>query len=453
VVTKLEKRKILHIEILKSDTPTDVAVSSARSCYSGKGIVKPEDSSNWSRKETLLVDLFRSGHHTTLQHTNLTLLISGVSRHLIWRLLHSHTFYSSEQVSQRYAKMRVENMFYPKNGDRSEWESFYRERFADYEKLSEILEEPIREVLPKFQKKSASKKAMEIARYVLPQGTTAHLYHTVNLLTALRYISISKNFPEATTEIRIFGKMLEKRLLELDSNLQPILELVKKEGVQFPDIDVSKYKNRGDIFDIVGDLSFEVESNYAGVLRNSQILHDEGIIGGFTSYSKLSLSADAQNQRHRRSLGIRPLLEKDFSEEFYTPKILQRVPEAVDIFNNSISKSYKFFREQRERIGFGEAIYSLPNSHIVGVVERIDWSSFHHKAQMRLCWNAQEEIYDITYNQVKKFREMGLAGSEKLLPPCGVRAKEKIYPLCPEGDRYCGTKVWKLEFEEYRRDI
>jgi thymidylate synthase ThyX len=43
-----------------------------------------------------------------------TILIEEMSRHLIWRLLHSHMFYNSEQVSQRYAKMRIENFYIPK---------------------------------------------------------------------------------------------------------------------------------------------------------------------------------------------------------------------------------------------------------------------------------------------------------------------------------------------------
>jgi thymidylate synthase ThyX len=106
----------LKIEFTNSEvvrSAVDVAVSSARTCYSSKGLVSPEASRDWARTEDLLLDIFKSGHHTTLQHTHITMTIDGVSRYLIWRLLHSHSFYNSEQVSQRYAKMNLENVYIP----------------------------------------------------------------------------------------------------------------------------------------------------------------------------------------------------------------------------------------------------------------------------------------------------------------------------------------------------
>jgi len=127
---------------------TDIAVSSARSCYSAKGIITPEESKNWQRKPHLLESIFKSGHHTTLQHTHITMLISGVSRHLVWRVLHSHSFYNSEQVSQRYAKMNLENVSIPKKADSMRWQKFYTERFNDYEKSIELLIPKIESILP-----------------------------------------------------------------------------------------------------------------------------------------------------------------------------------------------------------------------------------------------------------------------------------------------------------------
>jgi thymidylate synthase ThyX len=183
------------------------------------------------------------------------------------------------------------------------------------------------------------------------------------------------------------------------------------------------------------------------------MVFDEGIIGGFSSYIKLSLSADAQNQRHRKSPAIRPLLENGFKKEFYIPKIIKENLDALEIYEDSIEKTYKFLEEQKEKIGFSEAIYSLPNSHLIEIVERSDFSSFHHKSQMRLCFNAQEEIYDIVYQQVEKLQDLEIKGAEKLLPPCGVRAIQNIHPICPEGNRFCGVKVWKLDFSEYTRKI
>jgi len=443
----------MKIDFLRADSPTDISVSSARTCYSSKGIIEPNESKEWKRKPFLLDSIFKSGHHTTLQHTHITMIISGISRHLIWRLLHSHSFYNSEQVSQRYAKVSLENMHYPKNCDSEIWKEFYTKKFTDYQNLTKILENPIKDVLPKFRKKDAVKKAQEIARYVLPQGTEAYLYHTVNILTILRYISTALSLPEIQDEAKEFAQILEKNLLTLDDNLKPLIDFAKKQKTHFSKFDMPKYRKKGVVFDIVGDLDFEVNENYAGILRNSQMVFDSGILGGFSSYIKLSLSADAQNQRHRRSPAIRPLLEENFEEDFYLPKILSKSPEALKIYKDSIKDSYEFFSQQKNNIGFSEAIYSIPNAHLIEIVERNDFASFHHKSQMRLCFNAQEEIYDIVYNQVKTLLNLKIVGAENLLPPCGVRAIQKIHPICPEGDRFCGIKVWKLDFSEYQREI
>jgi hypothetical protein len=39
------------------------------------------------------------------------------------------------------------------------------------------------------------------------------------------------------------------------------------------------------------------------------------------------------------------------------------------------------------------------------------------------------------------------------MPPCALRFKENIKPICPEGERFCGVKVWKMSFDEYKRLI
>ncbi|MEJ2468593.1 MAG: FAD-dependent thymidylate synthase, partial [Campylobacterales bacterium] len=122
----------MQVEFLEVDTPSNVAVSAARTCYFPNGIVTPESSASWGRKDDLLQGIFKGGHHTTLMHTHVTMLISGMSRHLIWRLLHAHPYYNSEQVSQRYAKMKIENFVYPSGGDQAEWEAYYGACFEDY---------------------------------------------------------------------------------------------------------------------------------------------------------------------------------------------------------------------------------------------------------------------------------------------------------------------------------
>ncbi len=436
--------------------PTDIAVGSARSCYFGKHIITPEDAAEWEKKSNLLDSIFKAGHHTTLMHYHFTFLIEGMSRLLIWRFLHAHPFYNSEQVSQRYAKMKIENFTYPKNADKDKWQKYYEKMFLYYEKLIEKLTPVIENVLPKFKKKEAKKRAQEFARYLLPVGMNAHLYHTINVITALRYINAAKALPEAREEGMEFVRQLKEEMIKIDSDLEPLIEFAQNEKAVFPSIDLEKIKSRHKIknekvkvFDIV-DYDFDLNENYAGVLRVSNMFLDEAILGSFNSYIKLSLSADAQNQRHRRSLAVRPSLESIYKRDYYIPPI---VKEVENLYKEAVEYSYDFFENQKEKIGFCEAAYALLNAHNIEIVEHNDFQAFAHKAQMRLCYNAQEEIFDIVYEQVRQLRNHGVSAADKFLPPCALRYQQKIRPICPEGERFCGIKVWKLEFEDYNRLI
>ena len=114
---------------------------------------------------------------------------------------------------------------------------------------------------------------------------------------------------------------------------------------------------------------------------------------------------------------------------------------------------YDFFEKEKEILGFSEAAYALLNAHNIEIIEHDDFNAFAHKAQMRLCYNAQEEIFDITYKQVKELKKAGVKAADNFLPPCSIRAAQNIKPICPEGERFCGVKVWKLNFDEYKRLI
>jgi flavin-dependent thymidylate synthase len=434
----------MNIKILDLNyKPTDIAVGSARSCYFGKNIVTPEMAKNWDKKEELLNSIFKAGHHTTLQHYHFTILIEGMSRHLIWRLLHSHMFYNSEQVSQRYAKMRVENFYIPQNADSEKWNIYYNKMFKYYDDFCEKLEPIMETKLPKFQKKSAKKKAQEIARYLLPVGMKAHLYHTINVITALRYLNAVNFLPESQIEAKEFAYKLEQEILRIDKNLKPLIEFAKNEKSIFPKIDMDKYRceKNVNIFNIVNH-EFEMNENYAGVLRTSNLFLDESLLGGFNSYIRLSFSADAQNQRHRRSPAIRPAIKDIYKRDYYIPPIIKE--NLLDEYLEAVNYSYEFFEEESKNIGFGEAIYALINAHNIEILQKDDFNEFTHKAQMRLCYNAQQEIFDIIYEQIKQLEKNGV-NVDNFLPPCAVRYKEGIKPYCPEAVSYTHLRAHETD--------
>jgi hypothetical protein len=79
--------------------------------------------------------------------------------------------------------------------------------------------------------------------------------------------------------------------------------------------------------------------------------------------------------------------------------------------------------------------------------------SLWHKHAMRLCYNAQEEIWRASVEEAQQVREINPTLGRYLLPPCGIRDLAGLRPICPEGKRFCGLPVWKYALEEYERVI
>jgi len=99
------------------------------------------------------------------------------------------------------------------------------------------------------------------------------------------------------------------------------------------------------------------------------------------------------------------------------------------------------------------AMYLLPNAVAVRFTESGDLLNLHHKHQMRLCYNAQEEIWRASLDEATQIREVNPLIGKYLLPPCTIRAMAGARPICPEGVRFCGEIVWKMDISEYQRVI
>jgi hypothetical protein len=72
---------------------------------------------------------------------------------------------------------------------------------------------------------------------------------------------------------------------------------------------------------------------------------------------------------------------------------------------------------------------------------------------MRLCYNAQEEIFNASRDEARQITAVNPTIGRYLGAPCALRYAAGARPFCSEGDRYCGVPVWKLGIEEYQRVI
>src|SRR5580704_12096873 len=178
--------------------PYDSAIAAARTCYASRLIV-PEEITDKQRLN-IGAATFYSGHHTVYQHAHFEFGIESVSRQFVWSFLHAHPFYNSEQQSQRYVRMDKVQAFVPRASlffdaaSRAIYEQSIVRAWDAYRELSALLVSDTREILndiwhigpmshaKRIQKieRSAEKRAIEVARYVLPVAAFTAMVHTVS---------------------------------------------------------------------------------------------------------------------------------------------------------------------------------------------------------------------------------------------------------------------------------
>ncbi|MBE7559329.1 FAD-dependent thymidylate synthase [bacterium] len=176
----------------------------------------------------------------------------------------------------------------------------------------------------------------------------------------------------------------------------------------------------------------------------------------YTFRKKLSHTADSQDQRHRMTPASRPVLGLHYTGEpdYITPRLIQNDEAVRREYDEEMARTWE---DIEGLVGRGAAmeyaLYLLPNAVAIRFTESSDLLNLHHKHAMRLCYNAQEEIWRASWEEARQVRALEPEIGASLLPPCAHRAQARRRPICPEGQRYCGVLVWKLDLGEYRRVI
>jgi thymidylate synthase ThyX len=176
----------------------------------------------------------------------------------------------------------------------------------------------------------------------------------------------------------------------------------------------------------------------------------------YTFRKKLSHTADSQDQRHRMTPGSRPILEAQFTgqADFVVPKLIREVDEAQEIYLRSMEQGFRGINHLLEMgLPKSTALYLLPNAFPIRFEESGDLLNLHHKWHARACYTAQEEIFYATLDELKAVQEVHPSLVRHILAPCYIRKEAGLKPICPEGDRFCGVKVWQQNLQEYDRVI
>ena len=502
------------------DRPYENVVAAARTCYSSKGIVTEDQASaRPDRRDAIARSIYDAGHHTTFQHAHFQFSLENVSRQFLWSFLHSHPFYNSEQVSQRYVEVSRGNYAVPPLGpaEREIYERTARRQQEAYARLTELLTPLAAEryfgIFPGRTRGdgrsrfagSVKKRAQEIARYVLPVATFSYLYHTVSGITLFRYWRLCESYDAPAEQREIVGQMVAEvlrhdplyasvlqdpvpleetpeyaafqalprirpgarafreefdrelggrvsRLVDWKANNEEILASAVREILGAPRAALSD----DDAIRLVLDPSRNRSLGETLTLTTHGKLSRALFHPSYTFRKKLSHTADSQDQRHRMTPASRPALPAYLSDEpdYIVPMLVADAPEADDLYRRTMDETWAAIGELRGRGVSDEfAAYLLPNSVALRFTESADLLHLHHKFAMRLCYNAQEEIWRASLDEALQIREVNPRIGPWLLPPCTLRHLADVRPVCPEGERFCGVVVWKQDPKEYARTL
>jgi thymidylate synthase ThyX len=160
---------------------------------------------------------------------------------------------------------------------------------------------------------------------------------------------------------------------------------------------------------------------------------------------KLSHTADSQDQRHRMVPASRPLMT--FTDtarpDYITPRLVAANPRARAVYDEAMRDAWAAKNRLLELgVPLEFALYVLPNAKTLRFVESGSLLALLHKWTMRTCFNAQEEIYLASMDEMYQVRALHPRIGRHIGPPCVIR-NGLISPRCTEGSHFCGVPVWR----------
>ena len=483
---------------------------------SGIGLDPERQAQRAALRDRIADSTWKAGHHTTLQHGHLQFGLDRVSRQFVWNFLHAHPFYNSEQVSQRYVEVTPGRVAVPNLHPQAlaVYQRAVADQMDDYRALIALLEPVAAQAYfdvfrararhPQKWQGAVHKRAQEVARYVLPVATHTYLVHTVSVLTLLRYRRLCQE-ADTPTESRLVVDAMCAALFAHDPllarlDVEPLAPSALPLAADLERADPTWQRAQAAEFDavlsgktsVLADRFGDNQRRLADAVREvlglpRAVLSDADAIAraldprvnallgeslNTTTVSKLgrtlhaahyafqkriSHAADSQDQRHRMTPASRPswLAYLSAEPDYIVPRLVQYAGAAVQArYRASMERTWQAIEALRRLDVPAEwRAYLLPNAVALRFTETADLSALRHKHMMRLCYNAQEEIWQASLDEAAAISAVEPLIGAHLLAPCGVRAAAGLRPYCPEGDRYCGVPVWTQPRSTWSRTL
>lgn len=427
-----------------NENPINLISHAAKTCYTSK---VPEMGN--------LIDvennLFKTGHHTTLQHNYFSFNIDGMSISSATFGLHlTHPFYNTDQRSGRYSKMYSKPDFEEiKNYILKYWEVenideillFIKKGTEIYqnniEKATEIAKKLIKEERPFVDEENLEKLSPKIAqeqlRMFISTIAPTGLDITLNLssITALWRSAWNPEMEEITEQMK--GLVLNEH-----PNLNYMFdEKMRRKDVWTPEIDFNNirilkepkcYSTEFSICNL--GVNFDEINKDAVDLRYFTPEKMDNSVSNIFCEIELSIASYGQDQRHRTIKRGTPVI----TGNFYLPPILQELNLEVEAFDYM-----KKYLELAKKIDKTLAVAIVPYGVMVRYKKLADLNAFLHEQEKRLCWSAQEEIYNVNKQLHDLLIEKDLKQIADLMCPACYKK------CCIEGRRYCGRDISTLK--------
>jgi len=176
--------------IAHTPNPEKVVAAAAKLCYSNAQIDTLLDGLTEEKSKEFVEMLASLGHESPTEHASFTFAIEGVSRSLLAQITR-HRIASYSVQSQRYVNLKEPDFVTPPEimDDTQSLEQF-NESMAmaaeNYQKVTQLLKEAHKEKFmaqgmdEKTANRTAEKKALEDARFILPNACTTKMIVTMN---------------------------------------------------------------------------------------------------------------------------------------------------------------------------------------------------------------------------------------------------------------------------------
>lgn len=201
--------------------PEEIVAAAAKLCYSKVGAIEIAEKMTEESVAKFISMLAGMGHYSPFEHANFTFMIEGISRACSHQIVRHRTGKYSQQ-SQRYVDLEdtFKIIVPPEINNCSEALEMYKNSiindFDAYKNITEVLKEKyIRDGL---DEKSAIKKALEDARFVLPNACETKIVMTMDARNLINFFE-KRCCNRAQWEVREVANQMLDLVLKVAPNL------------------------------------------------------------------------------------------------------------------------------------------------------------------------------------------------------------------------------------------